>query len=745
MHAGATFLRDMFGDRTTSPISIESLANNRNDVKRIPPRVLLSRDTAEIEKFIGQWDQPERAGYFCVATIKPGKRRSKANLDELLCLHQDLDFKGIVEAADEIKRVLRGLPYPPHRVVFSGHGLHCYWYLSEGLKATTESIERIETALKQLADVLAGDRAVCEAARLMRVPGTHNSKNGEWIKVNVVSERSGSYTLDELEKWLSEAKPLLQRVDDGKTHAPVTTTKNFFQVYGRAATAYGSALDVEQLLDSMVYPGNVHTTELQITASLLGRGEPIDNIIPYVIEQIKRRIPESRNWNFNEEVKELRKQCVSWFDKNPELLGMQEELPEWLLKYPKIKQLTNGHDKQEEGVQLKTSGSNKIKTINQVPVKLDCISGEELEKLPLEPVRWVVQDYIMSDVLNGFFGDGGVGKDYLLLQLAIAMACERKWLGKPVSPGKVLYFNVEDRVPRIRWRQHQITQYLKASFIKYPGRLRIVPMVGKATIVASFDSRSGLVHPTPVMTAVRDMVEAYKPDLVIMGNRVNIFGIQQNDDSQARQCIELLNAISLDYGTTLVMPGHVSIRGQGDDSGGSGSGSSGSVQWSNGVRHRLLLSKAKKNKDEEASEEESYGRTLEVLKSNDAPTGLAINMHWSKPDSLYVADNENITVIGAPAKTREEYEKEEEVEFMKMLGKYTAKMVNVSPAQHARNFAPTAFSRDQDCKYRRESGMRTLRRAMDRLFARGVIQSVPTEKSPSRPRPKIVKAPNDAS
>ena len=60
-------------------------------------------------------------------------------------------------------------------------------------------------------------------------------------------------------------------------------------------------------------------------------------------------------------------------------------------------------------------------------------------------------------------------------------------------------------------------------------------------MLAAFDQKSGLVKPTPLYSAVRKDIKDFKPTLVIVGNRVNIFGVNQNDDAQARQCLQLLS------------------------------------------------------------------------------------------------------------------------------------------------------------------------------------------------------------
>ena len=38
----------------------------------------------------------------------------------------------------------------------------------------------------------------------MRLPGSHNRKNGEWSEVRTVTARAGSYPFAELEQWLDE-------------------------------------------------------------------------------------------------------------------------------------------------------------------------------------------------------------------------------------------------------------------------------------------------------------------------------------------------------------------------------------------------------------------------------------------------------------------------------------------------------------------------------------------------------------
>ena len=734
MGTSSKFIKEFFAERTSAPVCIVSYANLKEEAKLFPPAEIYTRDANEIDAFVGQYDMPGRAIYFGVNPVIEGKRRNKANIAEISTLHTDLDFKNIIEDRKTIEAVLARLPLKASLVVFSGNGLHGYWWTS----ATPDQAERIEAALKRLAWALAGDEKVAEIARVMRLPGSHNTKFGEWAAVKVVHKNGRAlYELEQLEEWLASIdEPLLHRV----VSEPASKSNgagNIFQQMG--AQQQPQRTDIDQLWDNLQYHGeggggNLHDTQVRIGASLLSRGEPVDDVISYLQAQITARVPESANWNWKEELRTIRQQCITWFAKDPKVLAKQlaidGNLPEWLLRDRRIKALIEIVEPPDD--EPAEPPSIKLKT--PPPPVFAYITGEAMERLPLEPVEWIVDGFIMRDVVNGLFGDGGLGKDYLLLQLAIAMATDSKWLGRDVAPGRVLYFNVEDRVPRIRWRQNAILKYLQTSCAKYPDRLRVVPMVGQNTIIATYDSKSGLVAPTPVLTSVRNMIEDHKPDLAIMGNRVNIFGVNQNEDSQARQCIELLNAISMDYKTTLIMPGHVSLRGLSDESGSSGSGSSGTVQWSNALRQRLGLSKPKKDEDDDTS----VRRMLTVLKSNDAPTDRNIELHWSPEHFLYVADDEDIKVTPASQMEPDDFKLDVEREFMRLLDKHTAKRENVSASATARNNAPLLFSIDPDCKreYKNDKGKRWFRAAMDRLFAKGSIKSVDTG-SPSNPRPRI--------
>ncbi len=336
------FLREFFG-RSEGPVFFCSLANDRDDKKQAPPQELITRHLDKVEAFIRKWDVQGRALYFCVNTLKRGKRRNKDNVAELVGLHADLDFKGIVEDRKQIEKVLAGIPLPASCVVSSGHGLHGYWWFDESLPATDENKARVEILMKKLADVFAGDLAVCEVARLMRLPGSHNTKDGEWLPVEIVNSGGNTYTIEKLEAWLNSAKPLL--TSKSAARKAKASADDPFSAYA-AEHEYHEALDIDALLEGLEYPGNVHETENKIIASKLSRGEPVDEAVAFVLEALPKYIPEAASWDMKKtETGYLRDSAISWFAKHPDVLDLQPgPLPKWLANKSNIKALlTKGY------------------------------------------------------------------------------------------------------------------------------------------------------------------------------------------------------------------------------------------------------------------------------------------------------------------------------------------------------------------------------------------------------------------
>jgi hypothetical protein len=111
---------------------------------------------------------PGRSSYWGTAILKAtATRRAKDTLKELIALHADIDFKGTIESPEEVERIVERLAPAPTRCITAGMGCNAFGPLRH-----TREHPRAQTAAAAPGRPHGSDPAVCEAARLMRLPGT---------------------------------------------------------------------------------------------------------------------------------------------------------------------------------------------------------------------------------------------------------------------------------------------------------------------------------------------------------------------------------------------------------------------------------------------------------------------------------------------------------------------------------------------------------------------------------------------
>ncbi|MGY8679773.1 VapE domain-containing protein [Bradyrhizobium sp. UFLA05-153] len=319
--AAADFLATMFGTTTELPVYITTLPNERGDEAEAGDRCVFTRSPSRIAEFIAKWDRPKRALYFCTGIVKKNQRRAKEHIVQTPGLHSDVDFREFDGDPDRatVLRQLARLRYQPSIIVFSGHGFHLYWLFKEAVD-TQENMERIETALKQLADVVGGDLQCAEVSRLMRLPTSHNTKDGEWTEVEIVEQHgSRRYELDDLEEWLAEQSPVLLRKE--RPQAVTAGESNEFTAYA-AEHAYKPRVDVEARLAQMMFmaggDAGIHQTQLAVTSSMLSSGMPLDEVVEMTLAATRAAAGDyGKRWNWRREEKAIRGMCRTWVEKHP--------------------------------------------------------------------------------------------------------------------------------------------------------------------------------------------------------------------------------------------------------------------------------------------------------------------------------------------------------------------------------------------------------------------------------------------
>jgi len=109
--------------------------------------------------------------YFGVAT-RDGFGGTKGNIVEIPAIWCDVDYKDI--ARKQLAELYRGFPFKPTIIIKSGGGVHFYWCLSEPVGQNEISLD--EDVNKRIAFALGGDFKACNAATVLRPPGTYNNK-----------------------------------------------------------------------------------------------------------------------------------------------------------------------------------------------------------------------------------------------------------------------------------------------------------------------------------------------------------------------------------------------------------------------------------------------------------------------------------------------------------------------------------------------------------------------------------------
>jgi RepB DNA-primase from phage plasmid len=161
----------------------EVLRRDFEAIKRKREAMGVNFPPADVDLFIGVAPRSRKEG-------------TKAAVEEVWAVWVDLDR---ADATDVLERFE---PQPALVVATGTPGhLQAYWPLTE--PAAPHDVERVNRAL---AVRLGGDRAVADASRMMRLPGSLNCKHHPAVRARLVSAGDQRFTLAELEEALAEAQ-----------------------------------------------------------------------------------------------------------------------------------------------------------------------------------------------------------------------------------------------------------------------------------------------------------------------------------------------------------------------------------------------------------------------------------------------------------------------------------------------------------------------------------------------------------
>ena len=309
------FLEDFFRGAEHA-IDIRALANDadRKPVQRF------SRDSQIILDTCERYDGIGRGIFFGVATRLNGSHSGKReDLAELPGLWVDIDCYKLGISKDDALVALQGCPLPPTVVVDSGGGLHAYWLFLEPLDVRwapqvgrLDAVkDEIDSALRQLAGVFAGDMRSCDITRVLRLVGTHNTKDGTLRPIGIFEASGNRYELSDLQDMLDYLRPLIEApqpplLEQDAAPEPVNPYTEFAKLYG-----FKTPIDVEARLRAMSYmaagDAGVHITQLACSASLVASGHASDDEIVSALMSATQAAAGhyGMSWNWSREEKRV--------------------------------------------------------------------------------------------------------------------------------------------------------------------------------------------------------------------------------------------------------------------------------------------------------------------------------------------------------------------------------------------------------------------------------------------------------
>jgi AAA domain len=449
---GAAFLREYFRG-TQGRIYLGVIRNAGSKLSRGEIAHLITRNSAEIGKFLAEHDKPEHecAIYYCTGTLKPGAtKRTAAECQQFSSIFSDTDDHNHELDRARVIELLEAAECPPTIIVNSGHGLQPKWLLSE----PSEDFKRIKAARKRLHALTASD-AVHDAPRFMRLPGSHNSKNGDWLPVEVVSYHpERRYTLEVIEEWLDNADIIIPRkVEATKGNGKAAHNDIPFTVppsagpgtdhkrgaaWAQAAFAasarelanaqqgsrHGMLLKKAKRMGTMIARGWIDVQEVR--SALYAAAETCGEIKEYGLAHFEKTFADGMKYGIATPHTDLPN------DEPPRALdhGNPQQAE------PNTDSRGAPHHAREKGINV--------------------LSAKELNIMRFDPIKYVVPGIIVEG-LTLLAAKPKMGKSWLMLHTAIAVARGGFTLGDiHCAEGDVLYCALEDNLRRLQSRMTKL-------------------------------------------------------------------------------------------------------------------------------------------------------------------------------------------------------------------------------------------------------------------------------------------------
>lgn len=189
----------------------------------------------ELLEHIDEWHGDDV--YLTLNTFK-SPRRVNSNIQEFRCLYVDLDTYNTEFTNEQVLMHLEAEYYDriiprPNAIIHSGRGLCLAFMLNFAPKQAYKRWSYVQKRFVELLEPFGADKAVKDPARILRLAGTTNSKNGETVYIDYLhtekyelSALLQDYALDHEYIPKTKTKKRAKRHNNGHKLSPYTLYKS---------------------------------------------------------------------------------------------------------------------------------------------------------------------------------------------------------------------------------------------------------------------------------------------------------------------------------------------------------------------------------------------------------------------------------------------------------------------------------------------------------------------------------------
>ena len=205
------------------------------------------------------------------------------------------------------------------------------------------------------------------------------------------------------------------------------------------------------------------------------------------------------------------------------------------------------------------------------------IDWADLENKPIPKREWVCRDWIGYYPIL-FSGKGSAGKSLLIQQWASSIALGRTFIGEIAQPKRVLYWACEEEQDELHRRQIGFSRHMRQPLSAFRDFMA-VPRLGCENTL--YTTEYGRPMWTPMIELLRQQVNDFMADVLILDNIGHVFGANENARHDVTAFINGLYGLVCGRKFSLILIGHPA-KSEGSEFAGSGA-------WENAVRMRWYL------------------------------------------------------------------------------------------------------------------------------------------------------------